>query len=247
MGRGAVYVGTSGYQYDDWKGAFYPETLPGRRWFEHYAARFPAVELNGTFYSLPKADTVARWRAATPRGFRYAVKFSRYGSHTKRLRDPSASLSAFFDTLAALKPVCGAVLLQLPPRWRPNAERLDAFLDAAPRRWRWAVEVRDQRWLCESVFEVLRSHDAALVHHDLFGDPGDWPETASWSYYRLHGGEGHDQGYSDTALRGLGQRITGRARAGNDCFTFFNNDVGAHAPADADRLRRYLAAAGGCP
>ncbi|MBA1148564.1 DUF72 domain-containing protein [Ectothiorhodospiraceae bacterium WFHF3C12] len=238
--RGRLYIGTSGYQYDDWKQRFYPQGLPKRHWFEHYVATFRALEVNATFYSLPQADTVDRWRQVAPAGFTYVVKFSRYGSHIKRLKDPPASLPGFFDALAGLKPVCGAVLLQLPPRWRPNPQRLDAFLEQAPGGWRWAVEVRDPRWLCDEVFAVLARHDAALVQHDLLYTES-WPQTAGWAYWRFHGGEAHDQGYSDGTLRHAAGRIADALGQGRDCFAFFNNDVGAHAPTDARRLQALLA------
>lgn len=238
-GRGRLHVGTSGYQYADWKGRFYPADLPKRRWFECYATAFRALEINATFHSLPRPETVAQWREVVPEGFRYVPKFSRYGSHIKRLKDPLLSQPPFFDALSALQPVCGPVLLQLPPRWRPDPERLDAFLDQAPRGWCWAVEVRDSRWLCEAVFAVLRRHGAALVRHDLI-EANAWPQTAEWQYWRFHGGENHDRRYGDAALRDAASTMADALRQGCDCYAFFNNNVGAHAPADAQRLQALL-------
>lgn len=230
-GSNRVLVGTSGYQYDHWVGPFYPERLPKKQWFEYYAERFATLEVNGTFYSLPKRDTVARWAETAPEGFRYVVKFSRYGSHIKRLKDPDASLPPFFEAVEPLHPVCAGVLLQLPPNWRPNVERLDAFLQQAPSGWRWTVEVRDERWLCEDLYEVLRRHNAALCWHDLLEDH-PLVQTADWTYRRFHGTD-HGGRYSRSYLEEHARAIDGEHSAGRDCYVFFNNDRDGHAPRDA--------------
>jgi len=167
---GRVRIGTSGYQYDDWRGRLYPRNLQRREWLGHYASRFDTVEINNTFYRLPEAETFAAWRAQTPRGFCFALKFNRYGSHMKRLREPAATIGRFFERAGELGSALGPVLLQLPPRWHADPERLDTFLAASPRRVRWAVEFRDPSWLVEPVFAVLRRRRAALCIHDLLDD-----------------------------------------------------------------------------
>jgi len=238
--RGALRVGTSGYQYRHWRRRFYPTDLPQRRWLAWYAERFDTVEINNTFYGLPTAETVDHWREAAPRGFRYALKFSRYGSHIKRLKDPEASLPAFLEVAEGLGARLGPILVQLPPRWRADPERLRAFLEAAPRRHRWAVEVRDLDWLRDEVYAVLADHDAALVIHDLIEDHPR-VRTASWTYLRYHGtGSRYAGGYSPQKLSAEARRVRRDLDAGRDVYAYFNNDLGGHAVADAATLRRYV-------
>jgi uncharacterized protein YecE (DUF72 family) len=229
-------VGTSGYQYKHWREVFYPKRLPVSRWFEHYARHFDTVELNSTFYRLPEASTFAAWRRQAPRGFCYAVKFSRYGSHLRRLLGPEALLERFFERATALRRTLGPILVQLPPHWRCDAERLRAFLAAAPRRHRWAVEFRDPRWLCEEVYEVLRRHRAALCLHDMIPDhPAVL--TTDWTYIRYHG-ERYAGCYSAPQLRAEARRIRGYLAEGRDVFAYFNNDAEGYAVANALELRR---------
>jgi uncharacterized protein YecE (DUF72 family) len=235
----ALRVGTSGYQYKHWRQVFYPKGLPVSRWFEHYARHFDTVELNSTFYRLPEAATFAAWRSQAPRGFCYAVKFSRYGSHLRRLLGPEALLERFFERAAALGRTLGPILVQLPPNWRCDAERLRAFLAAAPRRYRWAVEFRDPRWLCEEVYEVLRRHRAALCLHDMIPDhPAVL--TTDWTYIRYHG-ERYGGCYSPRHLAGQAGRIRGYLADGRDVFAYFNNDAQGYAVANALDLRRLVA------
>jgi uncharacterized protein YecE (DUF72 family) len=233
-----VRVGTSGYQSDHWRGLFYPRALPRREWLAHYASRFDTVEINNTFYRLPEAETFAAWRARAPRGFCFALKFNRYGSHMKRLREPAATIGRFFERAKDLGSALGPVLLQLPPRWHADPERLDAFLAASPRRVRWAVEFRDPSWLVESVYAVLRRRRAALCIHDLQGDhPRE--ETARFVYLRFHGPASRSR-YPRQRLVAEARRIRSWAARGLDVYAYFNNDAGGHAVEDARDLRRYV-------
>lgn len=234
-------IGCSGWEYPEWSGAFYPPHVPRARWLEHYASVFDTVEVNGTFYRLPPASTFASWRARVPAGFCFALKLSGYGTHRKRLLDPEQWVGRFVERSRELGPALGPILMQLPPRWRPEPARLDAALALVPRDLRVAVEVRDPRWWHREVFEVLRRHGAALVHHDLLrGDPR--VVTASWVYLRFHGpqapaGRPYQGGYPGRSLAGAARRIRAHLAAGRDVYAYFNNDVGAHAPRDALRLR----------
>jgi uncharacterized protein YecE (DUF72 family) len=247
MGRAALRVGTSGYQYRHWRGRFYPRGLPQRAWFEHYASVFDSVEINNTFYRLPEPETFDHWREAAPPGFRYALKFSRYGSHLKRLLSPEATIPAFLERAERLRSFLGPVLVQLPPHWNADVPRLDDFLAAAPRRVRWAVELRDPSWLCDATFEVLDAHGVALCVHDLLPDHPR-PLTADWTYLRFHGtGPGYRGGYSPQKLSAEARRIDGLLARGVDVWAYFNNDVGGHAPRDALALRRYVRGASSQP
>jgi uncharacterized protein YecE (DUF72 family) len=233
-----VRIGTSGYQYEDWRGRLYPRELPRREWLAHYARRFDTVELNNTFYRLPEAETFAAWRARVPRGFCFALKFNRYGSHMKRLREPAATIGRFFERAQELGSALGPVLLQLPPRWHADPARLDGFLAASPRGVRWAVEFRDPSWLVEPVYAVLRRRRAALCIHDLLGDhPRE--VTARFVYLRFHGPVSRAR-YPRQRLAAEARRIRSWAARRLDVYAYFNNDAECHAVEDARDLRRYV-------
>jgi uncharacterized protein YecE (DUF72 family) len=236
--RPELRIGTSGYQYDHWSGVFYPSDLPKNEWFPFFARHFDTVEINNTFYHLPQASTFDSWRDRAPPGFCYVLKFSRYGTHLKHLKDPADSIGRFLDRAERLGPFLGPILVQLRPNWRVNVDRLADFLDAAPGRRRWALEFRDPSWLCPAVYNLLREHNAALCVHDLIRDH---PRvvTADWVYLRFHGaGDGGD--YSHQALAGAARRIRRHLDEGREVFAYFNNDAKGYALANAADLRRYL-------
>jgi uncharacterized protein YecE (DUF72 family) len=233
-----LYLGTSGYQYDHWRGVFYPAQLPKSQWFNFYTRHFKTVEINNTFYRLAAPPVFDAWRAAAPAGFIYALKFSRYGSHRKKLKDPRQPIRLFMDRARRLGPRLGPILVQLPPRWRMNLERLDAFLRATSRRAQWAFEFRDPSWLCEPIFRVLARHRAALCWHDLLPDHPD-RLTAGFTYLRFHGRD-YGGSYSGAQLRAQARRIRAYLAQGVDVYAYFNNDAEGYAIRNALDLRRYL-------
>jgi uncharacterized protein YecE (DUF72 family) len=246
-GKGQLRIGTSGWQYRHWLEVFYPRRLPQRQWLEFYAGRFDTVEVNNTFYHLPTEATFDSWRRRAPAGFCYALKYSRYGTHLKRLADPGRHIGAFLERARRLGEFLGPILVQLPPRWRVNADRLARFLDAAPADLRWAVEFRDESWLREDVFGILRNHNAALCLHDLIPDH-PLGVTADWVYLRYHGaGQRYGGCYSARRLSGDAGRIRAWLEAGRDVFAYFNNDAGGYAPRNAAELRRFCLAGGTRP
>lgn len=235
---GTYWIGTSGYQYDHWKTVFYPPDLPKSRWFEHYQSHFSTVEINNTFYNLPKPETFADWRDRTPEGFCYALKMSRYATHIKRLKDGESTLATFFEHAEPLGDRIGPLLVQLPPKWKANPERLDAFLAAAPDDYRWVVEFRDPDWFRDEVYAVLRKHQAALCLHDMIEDhPAEI--TAPWVYLRFHG-DHYAGSYSQEALRGWAGKIARWLGQGLDVYAYFNNDAEGHAIANAMDLRHKI-------
>lgn len=236
--KGQFRVGTSGYQYDHWKGLFYPESLAKKGWLIHYAKFFDTVEINNTFYRLPSTETFDAWRKQAPVGFCYALKFSRYGSHVKRLKDPRSTIKLFLQRARRLKGLLGPILVQLPPHWNANTERLEMFLRAAPASERWAFEFRDPSWLCEEVFSILRKHNAALCIHDMIEDH---PRqiTADWIYLRFHG-DRYAGSYSRQALRAQALWIKRQLDEDNDVFAYFNNDAEGYAVQNAAALKSYL-------
>lgn len=236
--KGKSYLGTSGYQYDHWKGVFYPEKLPKKDWFRFYSERFDTVEINNTFYHLPGPETFDKWRKDAPREFCYAVKFSRYGSHIKRLKDPEATIGKFLKNAQRLEETLGPILVQLPPHWGVDLERLATFLEAAPGRYRWTVEFRDPAWLCGEVYELLEKHRVALCVHDMI-ENHPFRITADWVYLRFHGDHYGDR-YSPQALTAQSRRIHQCLEDRLDVYAYFNNDKDGHAAANAADLKRYL-------
>ncbi|HEY9555907.1 MAG TPA: DUF72 domain-containing protein [Acidimicrobiales bacterium] len=240
---GRARVGCSGWSYKEWRGVVYPADAPARRWFELYAERFDTVEINNTFYRLPEASTVEGWAAQAPPGFTYALKVGQFGSHRKKLRDAASWLPKHLDRVERLGAHLGPNLLQLPPRWRRNVERLDEMLSVAPRSIRWAVELRDPSWLHDDVFDLLARHGAALCVHDLLADH-PWERTTDWAYVRFHGPRALEQpyhgAYGPAGLAGPADRLGEWLDDGCDVYAYFNNDVGAHAVTDATWLRDRL-------
>ncbi len=242
---GRARVGCSGWMYKDWRGLVYPEKLPQRRWFEHYATLFDTVEINNTFYRLPPPSTVELWAAQAPPGFTYAVKLGGFGSHRMKLRDAASWLPNHLDRVDRLGPSLGPTLVQLPPRWKRNVERLDEFLSVAPRRLRWAVELREPSWVHDDVFETLRRHGAALCIHDLLPDH-PWERTTDWTYVRFHGPQAlvrkYWGRYGGRRLWRVADRLGAWLDDGCDVYAYFNNDWHANAVEDARWLRDRLGA-----
>lgn len=232
-------VGTSGWQYDHWRGVLYPAELAKKHWFRRYAEEFDTVEVNNTFYHLPEAKVFDDWREQAPPGFLYALKFSRFGTHLKHLKDPEEPIARFLDRARHLKRTLGPILVQLPPHWKPDVPRLADFLSAAPARHRWAVELRDARWLRDDVLETLAQHGAALCLHDMIEDH-PLELTTDWTYLRYHG-KNYAGGYTPQKLSADARRIQRWLDDGKDVYAYFNNDVGAHAVHDAKALARHVA------
>lgn len=245
MGRGTVRVGTSGWAYDDWAGRFYPEGVGRRRWFSHYAQHFGVVELNGTFYGLPRTSTVEKWHDEAPDRFRFAVKGSRWVTHQKKLRDPEQGVRNVVERLAPLKTFLGVWLWQLPPNLHRDVPRLRHFLEVLPRSVPHAVEFRHASWYDDEVEQALRDHGVAWVWLSDRTMPDATPVTADHVYVRFHGlSEDSDQryrwDYRADELRPWATRLVQEAEGGRDAWVFFNNDHAAHAPHNAQTLVELL-------
>jgi uncharacterized protein YecE (DUF72 family) len=233
-----VRIGTSGWEYGHWKGSFYPADLPRERWFEFYAERFDTVELNATFYRLPAAATFAGWARRAPGGFVFAVKASRYLTHLKRLRESAEPLDRLWSRARRLDRHLGPMLYQLPPRWKPNLERLQAFLASVPGDDAQALEIRDRRWYRPDVLTALGASPVSLCLHDMPGSEMTARPVGRLVYVRFHGaGARYGGSYSSQRLSAWAGRIAGWASAGLPVWAYFNNDVRGHAASDADRLR----------
>ena len=234
-----IHLGTSGYAYDHWRHVFYPRGLPTRRWLEHYAGVFPTVELNATFYRLPTPSAVEGWREATPQGFRFAAKGSRYLTHMKRLLDPGPGIEKYFERISRLGRKLAVVLWQLPPQMnKADPRRLAAFLEKLPRKGlRHAVEFRSAAWYTGEICDLLDEHGAAFCEHDLV-DARPPRVTGGFRYLRFHGATGKYRGrYGKAGLRPFARSLLERPE---DAWVFFNNDLQGHALRDAMDLRELL-------
>ena len=244
-----VLVGTSGWQYRDWRGRFYPPALPQRGWLEHHAAAFATTEVNNSFYRLPAAEVFAAWAARTPDDYVVTVKASRFLSHIKRLREPEEPVARLMERVAALGRKLGAVLLQLPPDLQCEVERLDACLACFPAGTRIAVEPRHVSWWNADLRDVLTAHRAALVWADRGSEPVAplW-RTADWGYLRLHAGGGEAVWPYDAAvLRDWAVRLAETWDDGEVVYAYTNNDPGGAALRDAVTLARLLREQGRSP
>ena len=235
-------IGTSGWNYAHWRKLFYPDGLPARRWFEHYSGVFDTVEINNTFYRLPEAPTFSRWRQQAPEGFIYAVKASRYLTHMKRLIDAREPLGRFLQRARRLRPHLGPILYQLPPGFKPNLERLQAFCKLLPAALTHVIEFRHAAWLQQETFDLLARHKVCLCLHDLI------PEhprriTGRAAYVRFHGvGSKYGGSYGDDQLAEWAKWMRQAADKGVGVFAYFNNDSNAFAVRNALTLRQLLGA-----
>jgi uncharacterized protein YecE (DUF72 family) len=234
----AVHIGTSGWQYDDWRGSFYPDHLPQRAWLEFYAERFGTVEVNNSFYRLPERTTFERWRTQTPAGFVFAVKASRFITHLKRLRDPEDPVKLLWERAEGSGDRLGPVLFQLPPRFPVDAERLRRLLEVLPATMRPAFEFRDPSWYTDDVFRLLDGAGAAVVWPDRPGVRPTLPVTGGWLYVRFHQGTTTGPGYRRDKLRRWASRIA--AADASEAFIYFNNDQTGAAIRDARTMIELL-------
>jgi len=227
-----LHVGTSGYSYKEWKGIFYPEDLPASEMLHYYGSLLPSVEINNTFYRMPKASVLENWAEQVPDDFRFAVKASQRITHHRRLANADDEVDYLLTTLNTLGPKLGVVLFQLPPNFKADASRLDDFLDLIPKGTPAAFEFRHKSWLDDEVYELLRKRDFAWCIADTESDE-ETPviSTASWGYLRLR-----KPGYSKAELKTWVKDI--RSKGWDRAFVYFKHeDEGAGPKMAADFLK----------
>ena len=246
MTTGEVRVGCSGWLYRDWRGLVYPAELTAKQWFPYYTTLFDTVELNTTFYRLPTPEAVESWAKLAPPGFLYAMKLGQFGSHRMKLRDAGSWLPNHLDRARRLGASLGPTLVQLPPRWKRNTERLDEFLTEALKLGpdlRWAVELREASWLHDDTYDVLKRHGAAFCLHDMLADH-PWVLTTNWTYIRFHGPDALHRKYwgryTGRILRRPAERLEEWLGEGYDVYAYFNNDYEGNAVLDAQWLAKRL-------
>ena len=234
-----VRIGTSGYSYKQWKGRFYPKDLPAGAMLAYYAERFPTVEINNTFYRMPRAEMLARWAETTPEGFTFVLKAPQRITHHKRLADVGADLSYFFEAARSLGGKRGPVLFQLPPHMKRDIERLRAFLAGLPPEVKAAFEFRHDSWSDPEVTGLLEGHGAALCQADTDEEPvASLLATAPWGYLRLR-----RTAYTAADLEAWAARI--RGQGWQEVFVFLKHEDEARGPEFAAGLQRALSAAPG--
>lgn len=233
-----VRVGCSGWNYADWREEIYPKGLPTSRWLERYAELFDTVEVNTTFYRLPKRDAVARWVEQTPDDFVFTIKASRYMTHVKRLTELGKYAEPFYERIEPLTrtPKMGPVLWQLPANFKRDDDRLASALSALP-PGRHCFEFRDASWFTRDVYAALREHQVALVIGDHPERPFQTHEhTADWTFIRFHyGHRGRGGNYSDSEVDTWKRRIA-QWRKRVEVFAYFNNDWKGYAVRNAKCL-----------
>jgi uncharacterized protein YecE (DUF72 family) len=235
-----LFAGASGFSYKPWKGPFYPADLPDAEMLGYYAARLPAVEINNTFYRLPKAKMLEDWAGQTPDGFRFVLKASRRITHIQRLKDVGELVQYLFETAGTLGPKLGPFLFQLPPHLKKDLDRLRTFLDLVPADRRVALEFRNASWFDDEVFEALRARDAALCVAETEPDDKEAGSeraplvaTASWGYLRLR-----RENYGDADLAAWAGRI--RSQGWSEAYVFFKHEDDGTAPKFALRLMQVM-------
>jgi uncharacterized protein YecE (DUF72 family) len=241
MGKSGIYIGTSGWHYQHWKGPFYPEDLPDKRLLDYYLKHFQTAEINNTFYQLPEKKTFVQWRESVPEGFLFAVKASRYITHMKKLKDPQEPLANFMGRVAGLGEKLGPILFQLPPKWHFNLERLQDFLKALPGDYRHTFEFRDPSWFNEQTNQALAERGAAFCIYDFEQRQSPRSVTADFVYVRLHGPDGAYQGsYDDRTLSDWAEAFSAWAEQGKEVFCYFDNDERGYAAQNALKLKELL-------
>jgi uncharacterized protein YecE (DUF72 family) len=233
-----IRIGCSGWVYKHWRGLFYPESLQQKRWFERYAQEFDTVELNNSFYHLPKPETFDKWRKQAPPGFCYAVKANRYLTQAKKLKDCEEPLERMMTSVRCLGDRLGPMLYQLPPNMKINLERLEAFLKILPEGVTSVFEFRNKDWYVPETYSLLDRYGASFCVHDMPGSKSDRIAVGAIAYVRFHGGEGKYWGrYSDEGLLSWTDWVVEQECQGRSVWCYFNNDIHGHAIEDARTLK----------
>jgi uncharacterized protein YecE (DUF72 family) len=232
-----IWFGTSGFSYKEWRPIFYPEGLPDKQFLSYYAGRLNSVEIDYTFYRMPSVKTIEGWRAATPDGFRFALKASQQITHRERLKVPSDSLDYLLGVVPGLDCRLGLVLYQLPPFFKCDTQRLDMFLSILPKGIRSAFEFRHNSWFVDDVYRLLRKHEAGLCIHDADNHTTPLELTADFAYVRLRRSQ-----YTEESRQEWQHRIRGWSEGGIEVFAYIKHEDNPNAPLIALRFAEGLGA-----
>jgi uncharacterized protein YecE (DUF72 family) len=234
-----LFIGTSGWNYDHWKGAFYPDNCAKRKWLEFYTGKFDTVEVNATFYRTMKPQTVENWRLKTPDGFVWAVKANRFITHVRKLRNTQESLARFFETVQPLRGKLGPILFQLPPSLNFEPGVFEAFCGQLPQDKKIVIEARHASWLESEPQAALKRHNIAWCMSDTAGRyPYLEAVTSDFIYVRLHGSRKlYASEYTEDELQGWKKKIH---QWDLEAYVYFDNDASGYAPKNALRLKEIM-------
>jgi uncharacterized protein YecE (DUF72 family) len=234
-----IRVGTSGWYYQHWIKRFYPENLSKNKWFKYYCEHFDTVEINNTFYHLPKQKTVENWQKVSPKNFIFAVKASRFITHIKRLKGIDEPLERFFEITALLKNKLGPILFQLPPSMQKNTELLSSSIEKLPRENTYVFEFRNQSWYSDDTYALLDKNNIGICVHDMPGNPSPKIITGKIIYIRFHGlSDRYEGNYTESMLNKFAGWI--KKQKAKEIYAYFNNDYNAYAVSNAKQLRTML-------
>ena len=235
------FIGTSGWFYEHWQERFYPKELAKKDLLNFYVKYFDTVELNSSFYHLPKEETVKNWYKRAPSGFIFAPKASRLITHYQKLINIKESLGLFLKRIKALKEKLGPILYQLPPSFKKDTKVLEKFVKILPRGLRHTIEFRHTSWFEKEVFDILRNNNIAYCIISMPNFPVKLETTADFSYIRLHGAGGkYSSCYTNKQLRDWSKNIKNFLKEKLDIYVYFNNDANAYAVKNALQLKRFL-------
>ena len=232
-----ILVGTSGYNYPEWKGSFYPADLPAAKFLPYYASKFPTVEINYTFYRMPTPKLIAGWRTQVPAEFRFTLKAPKRITHDRRLRaaDVAESLQGFITAAAELGPQLAALLFQLPPNFKKDVGLLSEFLSLLPPKTPAAFEFRNASWLDDAVYDALRARNIALCIADSESRETPLVSTASYAYLRLR-----DEGYGDADIAQWAQTARTLGERASDVFVYFKHEDEGKGAAFGQQMMQLL-------
>ena len=232
-----ILVGTSGYNYPEWKGSFYPADLPATKFLPYYAGKFPTVEINYTFYRMPTPKLVAGWRTQVPADFRFTLKAPKRITHDRRLRaaDVAEPLQGFITAAAELGPQLAALLFQLPPNFKKDVGLLNEFLSLLPPKTTAAFEFRNESWLADDVYDALRARNIALCIADSETRETPLMTTASYAYLRLR-----DEGYGDSDIAQWAGTARKLGESASDVFVYFKHEDEGKGAAFGQQMMRLL-------
>lgn len=238
---GRIFIGTSGYSYNHWKGIFYPPAISGPKMLTAYAEVFPTVEINYSFYHLPQEKTLRNWISRVESEFLFVLKASKLITHNKKLAQVEDDLNLFCERARILGDQLACILFQLPPSLHKNLDRLRSFLTLLPGNLRYAVEFRHDSWVDETVFRLLEKHGVAYCIVSAPGLKTYFRTTADFAYVRLHGSkQWYSYNYSQEELTTWAEEIQALSQDGRDVYVFFNNDYKGYAPRNALKLMELI-------
>lgn len=241
-GSELVHIGTSGWHYKHWKGPFYPDDFPEKEFLSFYSDCFNTVEINNSFYKLPNKTTLKQWRRTVGDDFIFSVKASRYITHMKKLKDPQEGLPNFLSVIHSLGNKLGPILFQLPPNWRINIKRLEAFLAKLPDGHCYTFEFRDKSWFDEKIYELLSDYKVAFCIYELSGQISPEMVTSDFVYIRLHGPKAaaYRGSYSKRQLNMWADKFRRWLKEGKEIYCFFDNDQKGFAAKNALALQHII-------